>query len=145
MKTITKILIALDGSKSSKNATERGLKLAQELGAQTEIIYVIPYAIGNIDGGVLPYELEKLEKERAIKLINRIKTKHPDVFIKDIEPIGEPAEEIQKAIDNWKPDIFIIGHHTHTFLENLFVESIEKKLLHNLKIPLLIIPENYKK
>ena len=141
MKTIKKILIAIDGSKSAINAAEKGFELAKEMSAKVELIYVIPYAIGNIDGGVLPYELEKLEKERAEKLVNSIKAKHKDISILDVEPIGEPSEEIHKAIDTFKPDLFIIGHHTHNFLESIFIESIEKKLLHNLKIPLLIIPD----
>ena len=52
-------------------------------------------------------------------------------------------DEITAAINNWKPDLFIIGHHSHYFLEHLFIGSLEKKLLQRLKIPVLIVPENY--
>lgn len=143
METIKNILVGIDGSKSALNAVNYAIKLAKELNAKLELIYVIRYAIGNIDGGVFPYELEQFEKENAIKLIKKIKKNHPEIKIKDIELVGQPLEEINNAIDYWQPDLFVIGHHTHNFLENLFAVSLEKKILNNLKVPLLILPQNY--
>ncbi len=141
---IQKILVGIDGSPSAINAANYAIKLANELQAEIEIIYVIRFSLGNVDKGILPIRIEEYEKERAIALVEKIKKQHPDIKISDIEPIGLPIPEINKIIENWKPDLFIIGHHTHHFLEHLFVGSIEKKLLINLKIPLVIIPENYK-
>lgn len=141
---IHKILVGIDGSDSAINAANYAIKLAKEIQAELEIIYVIRFSTGNIDAGILPVKIEEYEKERAVKLVEKIKKEHPSIKISDIEPIGLPIKEINNAIDNWKPDLFIIGHHTHHFLEHLFMGSIEKKLLGKLKIPLLIIPENYK-
>lgn len=144
MKIIHKILVGIDGSDSALNAVNYAIELAKEMQAELEIIYVIRFSIGNVEKGILPVRIEEYEKERAIELVEKIKKQHPDIKISDIEPIGRPFEEINKAIDHWKPDLFIIGHHTSHFLEHLFIGSIEKKLLSNLKIPLLIVPENYK-
>lgn len=141
---IHKILVGIDGSDSAINAANYAIKLAKEIQAELEIIYVIRFSTGNIDAGVLRVKIEEYEKERAVKLVGKIKNQHPDIKISDIEPIGLPITEINKAIENWKPDLFIIGHHTHHFLEHLYMGSIEKKLLSNLKIPLVIVPENYK-
>lgn len=140
---IHKILVGIDGSASALNAANYAIKLAKELQAELEIIYVIRYSIGNVDKGILPVRIEEYEKERAIALVGKIKNQHPEIKISELEPIGHPIDEIHKAIDLWKPDLFIIGHHTQHFLEHLFMGSIEKKLLSNLKIPLLIVPENY--
>lgn len=140
---IQKILVGIDGSDSAINAANYAIKLAKEFQAELEIIYVIRFSIGNVDAGVLPVKIEEYEKERALELVEKIKNKHPEIKISDIEPIGLPITEINKAIENWKPNLFILGHHTHHFLEHLFIGSIEKKLLSNLKIPLLIVPENY--
>ena len=141
---IHKILVGIDGSTSATNAANFAIKLAKEIQAEIEIIYVIRYSVGNVDKGILPVKIEEYEKERAIELVEKIKKQHPDIKISDIEPIGHPNAEINKAIDQWKPDLFIIGHHTSHFLEHLIIGSLEKKLLANLKIPLLIVPENYK-
>ncbi|MHB1148275.1 MAG: universal stress protein [Lutibacter sp.] len=141
---IHKILVGIDGSDSALNAANYAIRLAKETKAELEIIYVIRFSIGNVDTGILPVKIEEYEKERAIELVEKIKKQHPEIKISDIEPIGLPITEINKAIVNWKPNLFIIGHHTQHFLEHLFIGSIEKKLLSNLKIPLLIVPENYK-
>lgn len=143
MQIIRKILVGIDGSDSAINAANYAIKLAKEIQAKLEIIYVIRFSTGNIDPGVLRVKIEEYEKERALKLVGKIKNQHPEIKISDIEPIGYPITEINKAIENWKPDLLIIGHHTHHFLEHLYMGSIEKKLLYKLKIPLLIIPENY--
>ncbi len=141
---ISKILIAIDGSVSALNATDYAIELAKKTKSELEIVYIVRYAMGNIDAGVLPMEIEKKEKEKSIQLINRIKEEHGDVKIKDFETIGRPAKEINKEIKKWEADLLIVGHHTHTFFEKLFKNSVENNLLKNLKIPLLIIPQNYK-
>ncbi|HEY9170365.1 MAG TPA: universal stress protein [Lutibacter sp.] len=141
---IQKILVGIDGSPSAINASDYAIKLAKELQAELEIIYVIRFSIGNVEKGILPVKIEEYEKVRAIELVGKIKDQNPVIKISDIEPIGLPIPEINKAIENWKPDLFIIGHHTHHFLEHLFIGSLEKKLLSSLKIPLVIVPENYK-
>ena len=140
---IHKILVGIDGSDSALNAANYAINLAKEIQAKLEIIYVIRYSIGNTSTGIFPFNIEEYEKERAVELVRKIKNQHPEIKIIDLEPIGLPIAEINKAIDNWKPDLFIIGHHTQHFLEHLVIGSVEKKLLSNLKIPLLIVPENY--
>jgi len=141
---ISKILIAIDGSVSALNATDYAIELAKKTKSKLEIVYIVRYAIGNIDAGVLPMEIEKKEKEKSIQLINKIKEEYRDMKILDFETVGRPAKEIKKEIKKWEADLLIIAHHTYSFFEKLFNNSVEKNLLKNLKIPLLIIPENYK-
>ena len=143
MKIIRKILVGIDGSASATNAANYAIKLAKEMQAEIEIIYVIRFSLINVDAGVLPIKIEDYEKQRAMELAEKIKKNHPGIKIKDIETVGLPIDEITATIDRWKPDLFILGHHSHYFLEHLFIGSLEKKLLNNLKTPLLIIPENY--
>lgn len=143
MAMIRKILVGIDGSDSAINAANYAISLAKEIRAELEIIYVIRFSTGNIDAGILPVKIEEYEKERAVKLVKKLKNEHPYLKISDMEPIGLPIKKINQAINQEKPDLFIIGHHAHHFLEHLFRGSVEKKLLENLKIPLLIIPENY--
>jgi len=140
---IKKILIAIDGSESALNAAKYGIQLAKHVHAALELVYIIRYSTGNIDGGIFPAEIETQEKKKAIQLINNIKREHRDIKIQDFETIGQPAKEIVKAIQSWEADLLIIGHHTHHFLEGLLTNSIEKKLLKHPKIPVLVIPENF--
>ena len=140
---IKKILIAIDGSDSALNAANYGIQLAKQIHAELELVYVVRYSAGNIDGGIFPAEIEAQERQKAIQIIDKIKGEHSDVKIQDFETVGRPAKEIIKVIQSWDADLLIIGHHTHHFLEGLLTNSIEKKLLKHLKIPVLAIPENY--
>jgi len=143
MRMIKKILVAIDGSFSTMNAADYAIQLAEQFYAQLEIIYVVRYSPGNIPAGIFPADVQAQEKERAIELIDKIKSEHPEVKIQDFETLGRPADEINKTIQKWDADMLVIGHHAHYFFKHVLKSSIEKKLLKHLKIPLLIIPENY--
>ena len=141
---IKKIIVAIDRSISALNASDYAIKLSKQLAAKLEVIYVVTYSIGNIDAGILSIEIEQQEKENAVNLIDKIKKENPEIRFQDLEVIGRPDKEIGKEIQRWNADLLIIGHHTHNFLNKILNESIEKKLTKHLKIPILIIPENYR-
>lgn len=141
MKMINKIIVALDSSDSAIHATHYAIELSRVLKAQIEMVSITKYSLGNIDAGVLPQEIEKANELRTKKLIDKIKKEHSNVTIVDLEIVGIPEKEIIKEIKRWKADLLILGHHSHTFIEKLFVKSIEKKLINHIKCPILIIPE----
>ena len=141
MKTIKRILVALDGSMSAIHATNYAIEFANLLNAEIEVVSIIKYAMGNIDAGILPTEVEKANEIRALKIIKKIKNSHPNAIIKDFVIVGIPEREISKIIKEWKADLLVIGHHTHTFIERLLVKSVEKKLINHLECPILIIPK----
>lgn len=143
MKMINKIIIALDSSASALNATNYAIELAQELKAKLEIVAIINYSLGNIDAGVLPQDIEKVNIAQVKNLVKKIKTKHSNIVIKDFETVGVPEAEISKKIDEWEADLLILGHHSHTFLESLFIKSVEKKLINHINCPILIIPKKF--
>lgn len=144
MKMINKIAVALDGSSSAINATNYAIELAKNVGAKIEIISIIKYSLGNIDAGILPQDIEKENEKQAIKSINKIKNEHKDVLISNFETVGIPEKEIIKQVKIWKVDLLILGHHTHSIIEKLFVKSVEKKLINHIECPILIVPKNYK-
>jgi len=144
MKMINKIAVALDGSSSAINATNYAIELAKNVGAKIEIISIIKYSLGNIDAGILPQDIEKENEKQAIKSINKIKNEHKDVLISNFETVGIPEKEIIKQVKIWKVDLLILGHHTHSIIEKLFIKSVEKKLINHIECPILIVPKNYK-
>jgi nucleotide-binding universal stress UspA family protein len=49
------------------------------------------------------------------------------------------------AADELHADIIILGSHSRKWLENIIMGSVTEKVLHNTKIPLLIVPTRNKK
>ncbi len=144
MKMINKIAVALDGSNSAINATNYAIELAKKVSAKIEIISIIKYSLGNIEAGILPQVIEKENEKQAMKSINKIKNEHKDVLISNFETVGIPEKEIIKQIKIWNADLLILGHHTHSIIENLFIKSVEKKLINHIECPILIIPKKFK-
>lgn len=145
MKIFNKILVAVDGSDSALHALEYSINLAKETNAKLEVIYIVPYAIGNIDAGILPSELEKKELNTAKSLLEIIQKQHKEVEMSSVVSIGKPIKEIQTIISKWNADLFVIGHHTHSVIHKILNGSVESDILKHLKCPLLIIPQNYTK
>ena len=138
---IKKILIAIDDSLSAMHAVNYGIALAKEVNANIGVVYVTQYSRGNIDAGILPADAEKEMQQRHEVLIDEINMTHPTVDIEEFDPIGKPESEIKNVIELWKPDLLVIGQHTHGFFQKLFGHHTEQHLIGHIKIPLLIVPK----
>ncbi len=138
-----RVLIAIDGSVSALNAAKYGIAFSEDFKFEIGIAEITNYAIGNIDAGVLPYDVELANQKRAKKHINEIRLMHPGMVIKEFLPIGNPDIEIMKIIKFWKADLLVIGHHTHNMLHRIFMNSLETRLINAIDIPLLIVPEKF--
>lgn len=139
---INKILIAVDDSPSAMHAADYGIRLAKKLGAKVGVISVTHHNVGNIDGGLMPVEVEKALQRRNNMLMDEIAITHPKFEIEEFDPIGRPDNEIENVIELWKPHLLVLGHHKHGIIERLMNRSIERNLIKNIKIPILIVPEN---
>ena len=139
---INKILIAIDDSPSAMNAADYGIQFATNLNAEIGLICVTKPSMGNIDAGITPAQFEKAMQRRSDLLIDEINITHPEAKFEEFDPIGNPKKEIENIIALWKPDMLIIGHHKHSFINAIYGNHIEKKLLKHIKIPILIVPEN---
>ena len=134
-----KVLILLDNN-TSFNVSLYGVKFAQDIEAEIGLVQITNYSVGNIDAGITPLDAERVNQEKAVHHIEKIKTEFPNINFIEFEPIGKPEKEIKRIIKQWSFDIVIVGHHTHSRLYEFFVKDTEEKLLHNLSIPILIIP-----
>ena len=108
---IERILIAVDDLAPDQLTIERGIELADQLKAKIGLIDVARLSIGYIDAGIYPGDIEELNRLRAEKTIEQIKKRFPQYQFVDFEPVGDPVEEIKSIIDDWKPDLLVLGHH----------------------------------
>jgi len=138
---INKILIAIDDSTSAMNAADYGIRLATNLNAKIGIICVTKLSTGNIDAGITTAQIESTMQKHSDLLLDEINITHPEVEFEEFDPIGNPETEIENVITLWKPNLLVIGHHDHSFLNKIFGSHIEKKLLKHLNIPMLVVPE----
>jgi len=58
---------------------------------------------------------------------------------------GDYTDSILRSAKEIRADVIIMGSHSRKWLENILIESVTEKVLHNTTVPLFIIPTKQKK
>jgi len=142
MKTI---LVAVDFEEESILLITKAVEIAEKFGAKLWLVHVaapepdfVGYDVGPVY--IRDYRARELKTER--KLL--------DKHVQDAKNLGIDAEGllidgitvdllVDKAIQ-LEADLMIVGHHKHGFLYKLWFGNTAEELIHNHKIPTLVIP-----
>jgi nucleotide-binding universal stress UspA family protein len=143
------ILLPTDGSKLSDRAVQRGIELAESLGARVTSVHVIPeFRIMADESFVLPNTVElkrRYEKEskvRAEKLLDRLgeRARAADVKYEGVAVTGDvPYEQIIETAKKRKCDLIVMASHGRRGLSGLLLGSETSKVLTHSKIPVLVV------
>jgi nucleotide-binding universal stress UspA family protein len=143
--TLSKILVAIDGSKMSLKAADYGINLAKKNDAKLIIIHVI-----HIHASALMYttdsafkqfiEKNKSEAEKWFDTIRK-KTKHQEVEIKTktVEEIYSVAGAIIKHAEKENADVIIIGGTGKSGFKRLLLGSVATDVVRYSKCPVFVI------
>ncbi|MEM0127496.1 MAG: universal stress protein [Thermoplasmatales archaeon] len=145
---ISKIIVAIDGTKPSMRALDMGISLAK-LGSNIElnIVMVIPYPVQYVTGENPTGDLTIVErlatlKERGETILNHAKdyaisngVMNVKIYLKQ----GDPAKEILELADLMKPDMIVIGNRRRGFLRGVFFGSVSQRVAANSKCAVLVV------
>ncbi|MEP6795876.1 MAG: universal stress protein [Saprospiraceae bacterium] len=136
------ILIAVDSSEYSLNATKKGMELALQVNANIAVVYVVDTskALGNFDVGLLPGQALLALKKEAEQTFDLLEKMYPGSELKKFMPEGFPREEILHTAEKWQADLIVLGTHGRTGLSHLLMGSVAEYVIHHSKVPLLIVP-----
>lgn len=151
---IKKILYATDLSENAAYAFRYAVSSAQQHGAKVHILHVLEI-LPNI---LRPYlEMEKINeiREQGRQEVRDRIQKRLEIFcqrelmdkpecldlLASIELVdGDPAAEILLKAEELGADLVVMGTHGKGLLAHTFLGSVAEKVLHRIKIPILIIP-----
>jgi nucleotide-binding universal stress UspA family protein len=149
-KEFNKIVIPVDGSKTSKKAAKKGLYLSKKTGIQAIALYVVSIPIASIPpariamssiGTTYSYdgELRKIMKKRGKEILDEIKniSSKIGVKIKTKTVEGIPDEEIINQ--SKKNDIIIMGSKGNSVLDRVLIGNVSEKVLHHSKSSVMIV------
>ncbi|HSI69069.1 MAG TPA: universal stress protein [Gillisia sp.] len=147
-----KVLIAIDYNPNSQEVAEKGYALAKKMGAEVCLIHVMAqvahygmkyptfmgyegYDAGSVDINVANEmrEVTKTYLETAAKHLN-----DPGITTHLTE--GDAARGILNYADQWNADLIVLGTHSHSVLEKLFMGTVASKILEKTKIPVYVVP-----
>ncbi len=145
---ISKILVAIDGSKPSMRALDMAIsiaKLVKEM--ELNIILVVPYPVQYITGENPTGDMTLLErlttlKEKGESILNQAKdyaisngVMNVHIFLRQ----GDPAKEILEISKDTKPDLIVIGNRRRGFIRGVFFGSVSQRVAANSECAVLVV------
>ena len=146
---IKKILVATDGSKTSRKSVEYAVELAKQTGANLMLLSVIDesfFISQSIPAMARPTRLiEPIEDylrqaaEAYLEEAERLCKKN-EIQSKKVIKTGHPVEEIIKEAEKSKVDLVIMGSHGKSALKAALLGSVTYGVINkDTKIPVLVV------
>ena len=141
-----RILVAVDGSKTSNFALKEAMKLAKEQRAILRLIHVVDetpvYAMAEA-----PYSIDEYQKtvrdagrKELAKCADRVKSARLKVDTKLLVTITQSiGDVINKEAKRWSAGLIVIGTHGRRGLNRLFLGSVAERVVRSAAKPVLII------
>ncbi len=142
-----RILVAVDGSETSKLALLEAIQLAKQLHATLGIVYVIDelplvYSPGvglvNFEPSLPEYGQEVLDDAKKTCEKNGIS---PETLLEKISPIGSKkiSEKIIETAQAWKSSLLVVGTHGRRGFNRIFLGSVAEESVRISPIPIILI------
>jgi len=127
------VLVAVDGSASSLEATGRIGQLIEAERTEIVLLYV-----QKPDGGGREIE-RRLEAERVFRTATDVLARQGLVSQRQVAVDGDPAKEIVNCADAMDVDLIVIGSDSTSGIRNLVLGSVSRKVTDHAKQSVLVV------
>ncbi|MEX3693441.1 universal stress protein [Paraburkholderia sp. BR14263] len=144
----SRILVALDGSKTASHALDAAIRLALDTGAQLQALYVvdlpvIAYDVPGYDPSIVRDAY--IEEGRVIRADADARMTQQGVkgSSRSVEvelPAEDVAQCIQQAATDWHADLIVMGTHGRRGVRRLMLGSVAERVLRCARRPVLLVP-----
>ena len=134
MRTITKILCAIDLTKASQNAFDRALSLARVSKARLYILHAVP--------ANYPFSWHQSERLELLTSL-RQRAEREGVLVRTVEQHGDPAGTIVLHADSRKADLVVLGSNRRRGWQRFREGSVGERVLRRASWPVLIVPWDF--
>lgn len=146
MALFKRIVVAIDGSSTSKMALREAIKLAKDQQSVLRIVYVVDVVTLAAES---PYELVEYEDsvrragDRVLKQAAAAARKagiEAETARLEVQKIQDRvADEIARNAKGWRADLIVVGTHGRRGLSRLFIGSVAESLVRVSPVPVLLI------
>ena len=141
-----RILVAVDGSKTSNLALKEAIKLAKDQRAILRLIHVIDetpvYAMAEVPYSIDDYQkaMHEAGRKELAKSAARAKSARLKFDTKLITTITHGiGDVINKEARRWSASLIVIGTHGRRGFNRLFLGSVAERVVRSAAKPVLII------
>jgi nucleotide-binding universal stress UspA family protein len=151
MKTINKIMVAVDFSEYSLAAASYAARLAKDVGAKLLITHVynkrdvdmLNMVAVRVPEFSVKNFVDEHVKEQEDKLHDLVKNlNHGKLAVETHVRIGVPYEALLQEIKEKKPDLLVMGAKGRSNVVDIIIGSCAQKMFRHSPIPLLSIRED---
>lgn len=131
MKTIKKVLCAIDLTKASANAFDRALSIARASKARLYVLHAVP----------VNYRFSWRQSER-LELLTSLqeRAEREGVPVRTVEQHGDPASTIVLHANARKADLVVLGSNRRRGWQRFREGSVGERVLRRAEWPVLIVP-----
>ncbi|XP_030552799.1 universal stress protein A-like protein [Rhodamnia argentea] len=149
--TKKKIMIAIDESECSQHALQWALdNLGHTIAASELIVFSVQLSsdYGSVYaatfGAAPPDLIRSLEENRkkfTLALLEKAKEMCSQLGVnaETVAAVGDPKEEICKAVDKLNIQLLVLGSHSRGAIKRAFLGSVSNYCVHNAKCPVLVV------
>ena len=134
VRTITKILCAIDLTKASQNAFDRALSIARVSKARLYILHAVP-----ADYPFSWHQSERLELLTSL----RQRAEREGVPVRTVEQHGDPAGTIVLHANSRKADLVVLGSNRRRGWQRFREGSVGERVIRRAAWPVLIVPWDF--
>ncbi|MDG0065998.1 universal stress protein [Burkholderia sp. IO2] len=142
-----KIMVAVDGSASSKQALAEAVKVALAGDAHVSVVYVVDKSVlftyvGRVDPHALVEEIRDDGRKvlREAEQIIALAGAKGEGELVETESIGEDiAERLQRYVKEHGIDLAVVGTHGRRGIRRVLLGSVAERFVRGSKCPVLLI------
>jgi len=138
-----KILVAYDGSVSSRNAFKQAIRLAESEKSWMKVVAVMPSYEGELDITAVRNLKEVLRGpgEKLLKEAEEIAKAEGATVVTNLEQ-GEPYERIIDVAESENCDLIVMGRRGLRRLERAFMGSVTARVIGHSRKDVLVVPRD---
>ena len=139
---MSKILITLDLSKSSKDVLAVGLDLAKKLNCGVVLLTIINELVEYVpvDIGVSFTDQWEARLYIAKRELEKIKSEHLELDIEISSYVGDPRKAVIDQSIEMNASYIVIGTHGRTGFSHLVMGSTAEYVIRHSTIPVVVVP-----
>ncbi|KWK51267.1 universal stress protein UspA [Burkholderia stagnalis] len=143
----TKIMVAVDGSTSSRQALEEGLKVAGLCRARVFAVYVVDkLAAFTYPGRLDPTALIEADRREGVAVLHDAERAidraavNGETELVETESLGEDiAERLQRYVNDHAIDLAVVGTHGRRGIRRMVIGSVAERFLRGSQCPVLLM------
>ena len=139
-----KILVAVDGSDSGKNAFRQACRVARDDKSWITVLTAIPLFEDQFDVLSMKEKVSRTLREEGEKILAEMKkiAEEEDAFIKPMLKEGSPFEMILDTAEESNYDLIVMGRRGHSNIERALVGSVTASVIAHSSRDVLVIPKD---